>query len=108
MWERLPTELRDLPLVGLAWWPAHGSFYALEIQRSESIAPSIHRFDREGAHRGSVPLGPPIPLPRSSSPSDGFQLVASSGGLVVMLPPGARRGPFLIDPDSGRVAIHRD
>jgi hypothetical protein len=106
-WERLPTELRDLPLVGLAWWPEHESFYALEIQRNEAIAPRIHRFDRQGAHLGSVPLDPPVPLGSSSPPSDGCQLVASSGGLVVMLPPDSRRGPFLIDPESGRVAIPR-
>lgn len=114
-WERLPTEIRDLPLVGLAHSARDGSLYALELPSSAMALRRVHRFNSAGASLGAVELWPPIPL--SDGYEDLLQIAESDGRLVVLLPPAELRALrvaqgataaapnriFVIDPASGQV-----
>lgn len=109
-WELLPAEPRTEPLRGLAWLPETDLLYSLELPVRAEQLDRIQRFNRQGANLGALPLAPPIPLPPNLD--SGFQLRASSGYLVLIVPPASRRdidtpvdGPriFAIDPETGAV-----
>jgi hypothetical protein len=109
-WERLPAEPRTEPLRALAWLPEDGLLYSLELPHRANRLERIQRFNAQGANLGSLPLAPPIPLPPGLD--QGFQLLASSGRLVLMIPPGGDPTPggaatagriFAIDPATGAV-----
>ncbi|MGH0034181.1 MAG: hypothetical protein ACQGVK_04050 [Myxococcota bacterium] len=111
-WEELPSEIRDLPIAGLAYLPEREVFYALDARRRASELGSLHRFNRSGALLGELALSPAIPV--AEGDSERAQLLASSGKLVLLLPAlaeaGEAGGPdriFLVDPTSGAVAAHR-
>ncbi len=100
-WERLPAELRDVPMVGLAWWPGDEALHALGVGRSDRVVETLHRFSAEGEWLGTTALDPPIPAPDDG---EGLQLAATGAGLLVLLPPGVGPRAFLVDPATGRVA----
>lgn len=104
-WERLPVELRDLAIVGLAYDAATDSLYAFEREvAAEHAIRRIHRFASSGASLGPIALDPPIPLGRDQR---GFiQLHQSGGRLVAVLPPfesGDSNQLLAIDPATGEV-----
>ena len=114
-WEKLPSELRDLPLTGLAWVPDTSALYSLGTPSRSTEVANLVRFSRNGALIGRVPLDPAIPV----GPGDveHAQLHESSGKLVLLLPPltesdaasppTGRDRIFLIDPTTGAVSAHR-
>jgi hypothetical protein len=114
-WQELPVELRDMPLVALAYAQEDDTLYALE-RRSRALAlETIHRFNAQGAAVGTVTLQPPIPV--TEGHDERYQLACSSGRIVLLLPPyedktqpevaaigrvgGVRI--FVVEPESGRV-----
>jgi hypothetical protein len=117
-WQRLPSETRDLSLVGLTYLPDDDSLYALEYRPGDPALMAVRRFNTSGASLGTITLDPPIPVSRRHEGL--FQVHASAGKLVVLLPPiGARAvddGPFdsganrifVVDPSSGAVAEPRE
>jgi hypothetical protein len=111
-WERLPSEIRDLPVAGLAYLPDDEVFYALDARRSGAELGALQRFNRAGALLGRLALSPVIPI--AAGDAENAQLHASSGKLVLMLPALAPSDGadapdriFLIDPAAGTVAAHR-
>jgi hypothetical protein len=104
-WRRLPSEIRDLPLVGLTYLPADDCLYALERRAGQSALEKIHRFNVSGASLGSVELDPATPLGRTAPGS--FQLHGISDKLVVLLPPFADEddGAPNLDSGSNRILV---
>ncbi len=109
-WSLLPAERRGEQLIGLAWLREDGSLYALEVPGGGvRELETVQRFNTTGAHLGTLRLEPPIPLPPGLE--KGFQLHASSGMLVLMIPPYEPGGEatasdarvYAIDPASGAV-----
>jgi DNA-binding beta-propeller fold protein YncE len=114
-WERLPTEIRDLPLVALAHSATDGLLYGIEARSGARALDRIHRFNTAGASLGAVDLQPAIPVP--DGPETLVQLHESDGKLVVVLPSLASSASpagdgelgsssnriFVVDPVSGEV-----
>ena len=107
-WRRLPTSIRDLPLVGLAYSPEEDLLYAVEHRSSDPAIRRIHRFNPEGASLGAIELDPAVPL--APGDRDGLQLQFSSGRLIIMLPPGGAEfrpaaGLLAVRPGTGQVLV---
>jgi len=109
-WERLPAEPRGGDLRGLAWLPETELLYSLELEPRTRYLERIQRFNTQGASVGALPIVPRIPLP--SHLGTGFQLHASSGHLVLIVPPAAAKAGkapvepqriFAIEPGTGAV-----
>ena len=96
-WRRLPAELRDVPVIGLA--ASDDGFYAVEYRPSDLSLRRLQRFNHEGASLGPIDLAPPIPVPDGAEPR--LQLQPAGSGLVLMLPDGL----FVIDPRTGTVRV---
>jgi hypothetical protein len=107
-WEMMPAEFRDLSLVGLAWLPGDVALFAVERPSGARQLERIARFNARGAALGSLALEPPIPL--APGGGDGIQLHASSGRLVLVLPPAGESGVaasariYVVDPATGAVS----
>jgi hypothetical protein len=114
-WQRLPAEIRGLPIVGLTYLASDGCLYALEYESGDRALRRIQRFNTEGASLGAVDLHPVVPVG-----SEGlFQLQTSGDRLILILPPlatepvrtatpaGASTGnrTFVVDPKSGEVFV---
>jgi hypothetical protein len=84
-WEQLPSELSDLPILGLAHLASDGCLYAVERQTGDRMLRRLRRFNTEGASLGAVDLRPPIPIPDAIDAR--VQLVATEDALVLLLPP---------------------
>lgn len=116
-WAQLPSRIRDLSLVALAYSPDENCLYALEHEYGDAALRNVHRFNGRGANLGGFTLNPPIPIVRRQT--DSFQLQYSSGKLVVLLPPleidldadaqpsvgGGGNRIFAIDPRDGQVSV---
>lgn len=108
-WSRMPMELRDVPVVGLAHVAAQDLFYAFDAGGGARELDRLQRFNARGSSLGPLVLTPPVPLAEAGD-VERAQLHASSGSLVLMLPPGptdAEGSPdrlFLVDPGSGVVS----
>lgn len=106
-WERLPAEIRDLPLVALTYAPLDGCLYALEFRSSERALRRLQRFNTKGASLGPIELHPAVPVPDRAD--EGLQLVTSGEKLVLILPPlpdgrpGAASRTYVVDPRTGEV-----
>jgi hypothetical protein len=114
-WEALPTEIRDISLVALAYSATEDCLYGLEHRYGDTVLSRIHRFNDAGANLGAIALHPAIPVP--DGPETAFQLQESDGKLVLVLPPldlGRRRPDegqtvpgknrvFVVDPTTGEV-----
>lgn len=96
-WRRLPAELRDVPVTGLA--AIDGVFYAVEYRPRDLSLRRLQRFNREGASLGPIELVPPVPVADGAEPS--LQLQTAGTALVLMLPDGL----FVIDPRTGTVRV---
>lgn len=96
-WRRLPAELRDVPVVGLA--ALDGVFYAVEYRPRDLSLRRLQRFNHEGASLGPIELTPPVPVPDGAEPR--LQLQPAGTALVLMLPDGL----FVIDPRTGTVRV---
>ncbi len=111
-WEELPAEHSGASLVALAWLPETKTLYALEREQRDELLTTLQRFNERGAHLGALALQPPIPLSPDQDDT-GFQLHASSGLLVLLVPPTPKSaGPprsqptriYAIDAESGVVS----
>lgn len=106
-WERLPSELRDHPIVGLAHLTSDGCLYALEHRPGDRMLRRLQKFNTEGASLGAVELLPAVPI---GDPIDlRVQLVATADALVLLLPP-VETSPavgrlLVIDPATGAVRV---
>jgi hypothetical protein len=116
-WQQLPAELRDVPLVALAYAREDDALYALEVPARALALETIHRFNAQGAAVGTIALWPPIPT--SEHADERYQLVSTGGWLLLLAPPYDAGGQaavssiglvdgmriFAIDPETGRVMV---
>ena len=98
-WERLPGELRDLGLLGLALDPDARLLYAV-AEPEDGVVTRLERFNLEGAHVGSVELEAPVLAPDEAAKP--IQLAYGGGQVVLILPDG---GLYAVDPSDGRLAV---
>lgn len=84
-WALLPAEHRDFPVEALTYASDDETLYTIDASSDDQIE-RLHRFNRNGAHVGTIQLEVPIVLPKNVAvPS---QLHYSSGHLMLIPPDG--------------------